>query len=160
MREACATDVKTSADVATPSPSCIRLTHRDHGERKRLILNVPSFPPGTSHRGAEVSLPICFRAAMGRNDRSIMVSTVPVSDRVMMSAGPQWVVTQTASLCYSPGQVPLKSYMMAFKVQPMSPRRHSTHAAKLYGFCRCSFSGIVMRFYSLQMWRRTCYVRG
>lgn len=89
-----------------------------------------------------------------------MASTVPVSHRVIMSAGPQWVVTQTASLCYSPGQVPLKSYMMAFKVQRVSPRRHNIHAVKLYGFCRCSFSGIVMRFYSLHMWRRTCYVRG
>lgn len=58
------------------------------------------------------------------------------------------------------GQVPLKSYMMAFKVQLVSLWRHSTHAVKLYVFCRRSFLGNVMRFYSLHMWRRTCYVRG
>ena len=79
-----------------------RLFIQTFRERKRLISKCPSLPPIVRRQGAESSLLICFQAAMGRNDRPVMGSTISVSDCVMMCGGLRYIVTQAASLCYSP----------------------------------------------------------
>lgn len=57
---------KVSQAVAPLFPTSKPVIHSNLGEPKRLISKCPSLPPTVRRQGAESSLLICFRAAMGR----------------------------------------------------------------------------------------------